>query len=149
MNTTLKSMHANGVHINSLSIWAIGLKSLSIHSEDCFFLVFLSILKIIATWWLNAKSSPSTSLTEMSRSNFPSLICFDVTRTANHSTPSSGSAVLTSRFITTVGNHMPARCSSLALRSFPSGVLPAASPLRDACSSWRSSGAAKNSCRLN
>lgn len=106
------------------------------------------MLKIIATWWLNAKSSPSTSRTEMSRSNFPSLICFDVTRTASHSTPSSGSAVLTSRFITTVGNHMPARCSSLALRSFPSGVLPAASPLRDACSSSRSSGAAKNSCRL-
>lgn len=128
---------------------AMGSKSTSIYSEDCFFLVFLSMLKIIATWWLNANSSPSTSLTEISRSNLPSLICLDVTRTANHSTPSSGRAVLTSRFMTTVGNHMPARCSSLALRSLPSGVLPAASPLRDACRSWRSSGAAKNSCRLN
>lgn len=118
------------------------------YSEACDFLVFLSMPKIIATWWLNANSSPSAPLTEISRSNFPSLICFDVIRTAKCSTPSSGSAVFTSRFITTVGNHMPARCSSLALSSFPSGVLPPASPFRDARSSSRSSGAAKNSCRL-
>ncbi|GAW19294.1 hypothetical protein ANO14919_087800 [Xylariales sp. No.14919] len=100
--------------------------------------------------------SPSASLTMTSRSNLPSLICLDVTRTFSHSSPSSGRAALTSRFTTTVGNQRLARASAWtsSSRSFAVYVSSAAlepGPRARFCPiiSSRNSSAAKYACMVN